>query len=389
MGAGAAGMQALPAARRSGADPVDLDIGARPRRSLASRWPGTCTCALVCVATMTAGVEALPSLEAHSRHREIPGLSGLRPPISPLSRALRGGGEQNTPGDKSDNGNGSSEGAPARGRFGRRKKPQIIKIASSGSGQSLAGGCATTSRKAAAPIVSIYQDRRRRSIAWQPSPLSDLHDDINLVALFLLGFGAVAALALGRPQHVIHSLLTYTGFIYILLDSLWIFWQPRIVKSPGMVGAHHVATLLVLLDPLLQPNHRVYTSACLLVEINTLLLLLRRKLSYAYVVEAPFIATWVLLRNIWYPMLLFYFTLCFAPDTIVPLLPPSLLWLATFRKQLEAPIAERMMMPALLSWAFVCIFQFYWSYQLFSAHPWIWGRKKATTETNGKNKRYL
>jgi len=27
--------------------------------------------------------------------------------------------------------------------------------------------------------------------------------------------------------------------------------------------------------------------------------------------------------------------------------------------------------------------------QLFSAHPWIWGRKKATTETNGKNKRYL
>jgi hypothetical protein len=27
--------------------------------------------------------------------------------------------------------------------------------------------------------------------------------------------------------------------------------------------------------------------------------------------------------------------------------------------------------------------------QLFSAHPWIWGKKKAPTETNGKNKRYL
>ena len=33
---------------------------------------------------------------------------------------------------------------------------------------------------------------------------------------------------MGAPQHPIHTLLTFTGFIYILVDSLWIFSEPRI-----------------------------------------------------------------------------------------------------------------------------------------------------------------
>jgi hypothetical protein len=44
----------------------------------------------------------------------------------------------------------------------------------------------------------------------------------------------------------------------------------------------------------------------------------------------------------------------------------------------------------MLSWGFVCVFQFYWSFQLFSAHPWIWRRRKAALVDAGlKNKRYL
>ena len=54
------------------------------------------------------------------------------------------------------------------------------------------------------------------------------------------------------------------------------------------------------------------------------------------------------------------------------------------------PTPANMMLPAMLSWGFVCVFQFYWSYQLFSTHPWIWGKKKpAALDANGKNKRYL
>jgi hypothetical protein len=32
----------------------------------------------------------------------------------------------------------------------------------------------------------------------------------------------------------------------------------------------------------------------------------------------------------------------------------------------QAPVAEPMMIQALLSWTFVCIFQFYWSYQVLN-----------------------
>jgi hypothetical protein len=135
--------------------------------------------------------------------------------------------------------------------------------------------------------------------SWQPSEASDLHDNVNLGALVGLGGGAVYALATGDDE--VHRLLTVAGFAYILLDSLWLYAIPSIVKSPGTVLAHHIATLLVLLDPLLQPKHAMYTSACLLVEINTFLLLLRRKLHYSIFVELPFVATWVMLRNVGAP----------------------------------------------------------------------------------------
>ncbi|KAJ1487914.1 hypothetical protein T484DRAFT_1888293 [Baffinella frigidus] len=112
-----------------------------------------------------------------------------------------------------------------------------------------------------------------------------VHDTVNLFVLFFLGAGALAGMILNKAW--LHTGLTYAGFIYILLDSLWMVLQPSIVKSPGMVVGHHIATLMVvghhiatlmvLADPLSEPRHRVYTSACLLVEINTLLLLLRRR----------------------------------------------------------------------------------------------------------------
>ena len=40
-------------------------------------------------------------------------------------------------------------------------------------------------------------------------------------------------------------------------------------------------------------------------QINTVLLLLRRKLSYSNLVEVPFLVSWVALRNIWSPPILY------------------------------------------------------------------------------------
>jgi hypothetical protein len=103
------------------------------------------------------------------------------------------------------------------------------------------------------------------SLKWAPSAASELHDNINIVILTALGLSSICALSFGEA--FFGNLLTWVGFVYIGLDSLWLIVQPSIVKSPKMILGHHIATLLVLLDPLLQPSHSVYTSACLLVEV--------------------------------------------------------------------------------------------------------------------------
>lgn len=60
-----------------------------------------------------------------------------------------------------------------------------------------------------------------------------------------------------------------------------------------------MATLLVLIDPLLQPQHALYTAWALLVEFNTLLLILRRRVAWGRYLEVPFALSWVALRLVW------------------------------------------------------------------------------------------
>lgn len=68
----------------------------------------------------------------------------------------------------------------------------------------------------------------------------------------------------------------------------------------GHEQGHHAATLSVLLDPLLQPQHAFYTACALLVEFNTFLLILRRRVVWGRYLEVPFALSWVALRLIWW-----------------------------------------------------------------------------------------
>lgn len=145
------------------------------------------------------------------------------------------------------------------------------------------------------------------------------------------------------------------------------------------VSARHCFFLTPLLSAV-SPSHSIYTSACLLVEINTFLLLLRRKMSYSIVVELPFILSWVLLRIVWYPLLMLYFLHCTVPSwTLGGLLPPAL---AEARIKIEGGGAVPMMALSMASWAAVCLFQFKWTGQLFGGHPWFGGRAKARAREN-------
>lgn len=72
-------------------------------------------------------------------------------------------------------------------------------------------------------------------------------------------------------------------------------YRRRALRRQG----HHVATLSVLVDPLLHQKHAFYTACALLVEFNTFLLILRRRVSWGSYLEVPFALSWVALRLIW------------------------------------------------------------------------------------------
>lgn len=72
-----------------------------------------------------------------------------------------------------------------------------------------------------------------------------------------------------------------------------------VLLHAAAVKGHHVATLLVLMDPLVQRQHAFYTACALLVEFNTVLLILRRRVVWGRYLEVPFALSWVALRLIW------------------------------------------------------------------------------------------
>lgn len=86
------------------------------------------------------------------------------------------------------------------------------------------------------------------------------------------------------------------------LNSLFLAYVRSFVLPPSCTlprQGHHVATLSVLVDPLLQKQHAFYTACALLVEFNTFLLILRRRVSWGGYLEVPFALSWVALRLVW------------------------------------------------------------------------------------------
>ncbi|CAB1115304.1 unnamed protein product [Ectocarpus sp. CCAP 1310/34] len=190
-----------------------------------------------------------------------------------------------------------------------------------------------------------------------------IHDDMNLAVL--AGMALMAAWAMWKGDRWTQYALTLFAAGYMVLDACWILCNPSGVKSPRTVLGHHVATLSVLVDPLLQPQHAFYTACALLVEFNTFLLILRRRVSWGGLLEVPFALSWVALRLIWYPFLGFYFTMCTFPETLKALYPERLVqW--RFAVEEDRPVP--MFLGSYLAWVGICIFQGWWSCALVRSY---------------------
>jgi hypothetical protein len=129
-----------------------------------------------------------------------------------------------------------------------------------------------------------------------------LHDWFNLAVLAVLNAENFFYLATGRGFGVFYT----SAMVYFLLDTLFVGVFPQSVKSPVVILAHHLCTSLYMLIPYHYPRYHWCMSHCMLVEVNTWLLIARRTIG-GKAIELGFYASWILLRNLYYPYLIYAF----------------------------------------------------------------------------------
>lgn len=137
------------------------------------------------------------------------------------------------------------------------------------------------------------------------------HDAFNLVALPPIVALTIADLLSASPRFARPLALALFG--YIAADSAWILARPSVVRAPRTLLGHHILVLLMLLHPLTHAPHARYTAWMSIVELNTILLILRRHVRssegsvlvalIARAVDACFTASWLAIRVAWFPYL--------------------------------------------------------------------------------------
>lgn len=104
--------------------------------------------------------------------------------------------------------------------------------------------------------------------------------------------------------------LNYWSFqAYIIVDTIWLVLFPQSVSSASGIIYHHLGVLVGWNMPAFDQYWAHWASLAALIELNTFFLVLRRQHGKdIYAVHALFYATWVLMRNIVYPICLVSFS---------------------------------------------------------------------------------
>lgn len=152
-----------------------------------------------------------------------------------------------------------------------------------------------------------------------------MHDMFNLVALSaVVGLAALHltrttdVLALwtrgdwnqtfGVAEEPLFFALMHAFWVYLGIDSVWVLLQPAEVPgNAAPIVLHHLACSVIVALPYHRPARLAWlTCASLLVEVNTLLLVLRRNLRQGGLahraVHAAFLSSWVMQRLLGFPM---------------------------------------------------------------------------------------
>lgn len=121
------------------------------------------------------------------------------------------------------------------------------------------------------PRAAAAAEAKRRAAATS-------HDRFNLLAIGILNLLNFLYLAAGSSQ-AFAALWAATG-LYFILDTAFLFSTPGSVRSPGVILGHHLVSAAFLWLPFKFPHTRKYLAVCMLVEVNTWLLIAKRTLPF-------------------------------------------------------------------------------------------------------------
>lgn len=138
--------------------------------------------------------------------------------------------------------------------------------------------------------------------------------------------------------------------LYILIDTVWVLVKPKSVVSPQTILIHHVGTLAGLVSVFnMGPEYIIVGAAGGLLEVNTFLLIARRNIRDSVVIKILFFGSWIVIRLLMGPWLLYITTTLFLSQ---------LNMLRTTQSQLLAALTITVVTCALN------VLNFKWSYDL-------------------------
>jgi hypothetical protein len=164
---------------------------------------------------------------------------------------------------------------------------------------------------------------------------------------------------LGQETNDFFLVFFYVVATYTILDTLWLLLIPKCVPgAPTALVVHHIFTFLLILVPYNLNQFAWHFAAALLVEFNTLTIILRRNVprgtALHAVIEWLFIITTLVFRVIMFPVLtVFYYQewirysilldgkywniMLFTPIALGALSLMSFQWLYVYVKNLFVP----------------------------------------------------
>mmetsp|Transcript_33566 Transcript_33566/g.34193 ORF Transcript_33566/g.34193 Transcript_33566/m.34193 type:complete len:216 (+) Transcript_33566:31-678(+) len=116
---------------------------------------------------------------------------------------------------------------------------------------------------------------------------------------------------LGKGYEAVFNIFFGAFSSYCFIDTLWIVIYPSSVLSNYIaIVMHHVATGIYILIPFYHRQFSWHMAVCLVVEVNTVFLILRRnslKGSMLYILcEVFFYITWFAFRCVLFPILVIF-----------------------------------------------------------------------------------